>query len=75
MDGNMVASIILNNMEKEMQPTPVFWPGKSHGQRSRVQATVHGVTESRTRLSYLTFTFTFLNSNYFHLKGCFFKML
>ena len=48
MDGNMVASIILNNMEKEMQPTPVLWPGKSHGQRSRVQATVHGVTESRT---------------------------
>ena len=23
-------------LEKEMQPTPVFWPGKSHGQRSLV---------------------------------------
>ena len=21
-------------LEEEMQPTPVFWPGKSHGQRS-----------------------------------------
>ena len=28
----------------EWQPTPVFWPGKRHGQRSLV-ATVHGVTE------------------------------
>ena len=23
-------------LEKGMQPTPVFWPGESHGQRSRV---------------------------------------
>ena len=23
-------------LEKQMQPTPVFWPGKSHGQRSLV---------------------------------------
>ena len=30
------------------QPTPVFLPGKSHGQRSQV-ATVHGVAESWTR--------------------------
>ena len=21
-------------LEKEMQPAPVFWPGKSHGQRN-----------------------------------------
>ena len=32
------------------QPTPVFLPGKSRGQRS-LAATVHGVTKSRTRLS------------------------
>ena len=24
------------NQEKEMQPTPIFLPGKSHGQRSLV---------------------------------------
>ena len=23
-------------LEKEMQPTPVFWPGKSHGRRNLV---------------------------------------
>ena len=31
------------------QPTPVFLPGESHGQRS-LAATVHGVTQSQTRL-------------------------
>ena len=31
------------------QPTAVFLPGESHGQRS-LAATVHGVTESQTRL-------------------------
>ena len=30
----------------EGNPTPVFLPGESHGQRSW-QATVHGVTKSR----------------------------
>ena len=30
-------------LEKEMQPTPVFLPGKSHGQRSLVGYIVHGV--------------------------------
>ena len=30
---------------------------KSHGQRSLVQATVHGVAKSRTQLSDFTFTF------------------
>ena len=33
----------------EWQPTPVFLPEKSHGQRSLV--TVHGVTKSGTQLS------------------------
>ena len=35
----------------EWQPTPVFWPGKSHGQRSL--AGVHGITKSWTWLSNL----------------------
>ena len=36
---------------RKWQPTPVLLPRKSHGRRSLVQATVHGVAESRTRLS------------------------
>ena len=39
-------------LKEEMQPTPVPLPGKSHGQRSLVQATVHGVTKSQTRLHF-----------------------
>ena len=35
---------------RKWQPTPMFLPGKSHGQRSPA-ATVHGVTNSRTQLS------------------------
>ena len=35
------------------QPTPVFLPGESPGQRSQ-QATVHRVTKSRTRLKQLS---------------------
>ena len=31
--------------------TPVFLPGKLHGQRSLVEVTVHGVTKSQTQLS------------------------
>ena len=31
------------------QPTPVFLPGESHGQRS-LQAMVHGITRSQTQL-------------------------
>ena len=42
---------------RKWQPTPVFLPGESHGQRSLVGYTVHGVTKSRTRLSDFTFTF------------------
>ena len=37
-------------LEKERAPTPVFLPGKFHGQMSVVG--VHGVTKSRTQLSY-----------------------
>ena len=45
------------------QPTPVFLPGKIHGQRSLV-AVVHGVTESRTRLSTHTHTWMYLLVNF-----------
>ena len=41
---------------KKWQPTPVLLPGKSHGQRSLVGYTVHGVAKSWTRLSNITFT-------------------
>ena len=36
---------------RKWQPTPVLLPGKSHGQRSLVHATVHGVSKSRAQLS------------------------
>ena len=38
---------------RKWQPTPVFLPGKSHGQRS-LRATVHGVTQSQTQLKQLS---------------------
>ena len=39
---------------REWIPTPEFWPGEFHGQRS-LEATVHGVTESdRTKRPSLT---------------------
>ena len=33
---------------EESQPTPVFLPGESHGQRSLAGYTVHGVAKSQT---------------------------
>ena len=42
-------------LRREWQPTPVFLPTESHGQRSLV-GTVHRVTKSRTRLSDFHFT-------------------
>ena len=36
---------------RKWQPTPMFLPGKSHGWRSPVGYTVHGVTKSWTQLS------------------------
>ena len=36
-------------LEKGMLPTPVFLPGKSHGQRSLVGYIVHGVAKSQTQ--------------------------
>ena len=41
---------------RQWHPTPVLLPGKFHGRRS---LPVHGITESRTRLSDFTFTFHF----------------
>ena len=39
---------------KKWPPTPVLLPRKSYGQRSLVQATVHGVAKSWTRLNDFT---------------------
>ena len=44
------------SLHLQWQPTPVLLPGKSNGWRSLV---VHGVANSRTRLSDFTFTFHF----------------
>ena len=50
---------------RKWQPTPVFLPGISHGQRSLV-APVHGVAKNRTQLSTGVYTHTlppgFLNA-------------
>ena len=43
---------------RKWQPTPVFLPRESHGQRS-LHATVHKVAQSWTQLSDFTFTFQF----------------
>ena len=40
-------------LEEAWKPTPVFLPGKAHGQRSLV-GYIHGVTKSWTRLSNFT---------------------
>ena len=41
---------------RKWQPTPVLLPRKSHGRRSLVQATVHAVAKSRTRMSDFTYS-------------------
>ena len=43
-----------NPWRRERQPTPVFWPGEFHGQRSLA---VHGVSLSLTRPSDIHFDF------------------
>ena len=47
-------------LRREWQPTAVFLPGESHGQRS------HGVTKSRTRLNdyYLPFHAVYLDPSH-----------
>jgi len=42
---------------RKWQPTPVFLPGKSHGQRSQV-GYIHGVAKSQTQLSARAHTHT-----------------
>ena len=42
---------------RQWHPTPILLPGKSHG-GGAWWAAVHGVAESRARLSDFTFTFT-----------------
>ena len=44
---------------RQWHPTLVLLPGKSHGWRSLVGYTVHGVAKSQIRLSNFTFTFHF----------------
>ena len=44
-------------LEEELQPTPVFSPGESYGQRSLVGYSPWGHKESDTT-EWLTFTFT-----------------
>ena len=41
------------SLEKKWQPTPVFLPGESHGQRN-LQSYVHGVAKSWTQLKRLS---------------------
>ena len=38
-------------LRRKGQPTPLFLPRKSHGQRGLVGYSPHGVTKSRARLS------------------------
>ena len=49
-----------DSLEKEMATHSSTLALKSHGRRSLVQATVHGVAKSRVRLSDFTFTFTWV---------------
>ena len=39
---------------RKRQPTPIFLPGESHGQRSLADYIVHEVTKSQTRLKRLS---------------------
>ena len=48
--GEVGSIPVLGKWRGKWQPSPVFLSGKPHGQRS-LQATVHGVTKSRTQLS------------------------
>ena len=60
--------VIIKIFWRKWQHTPVLLPEKSHGRRSLVWATVHGVTKSRAWLSDFIFTFTFwINNHIFSL--------
>ena len=49
-DAGSIPGLGRSPWSRKWQPTPVFLPGESHGQRTW-PATVHGVTKSRTRPS------------------------
>ena len=49
-----------DSLEEGMQPTPVFLPGESHGQRN-LEGHGHGVAETWTRLSTQGYTWTAVN--------------
>ena len=55
----IILSLKLMTWRRQWQPTPVLLLGKSHGRRSLVGYTVHGVSKSQTRLSDFAFTFHF----------------
>ena len=50
------------NWRRKWQPTPVFLPGESQGQRTW-RAAIYGVAQSRTRLKRLN------SSNVFKMEG------
>ena len=63
-------------LEKDMQPTPVFLPGRSHGQRSLVRYSPWGC-KSRTQTEHLNFHIPYLYifhpspySSLFYLTMC-----
>ena len=72
-------------MEKAMAPHSSTLPLKSHGWRSLVQATIHGVAKSWARLNNFTFTFTialfiiywffFISSRFLLNLSCIFSIL
>ena len=47
----LMVTMVIFKPRRKWQPTPVFLPGKSHGQRSLLGYIVHGVVKSRTQLS------------------------
>ena len=56
--GQQLGAGVLGPRRRQWHPTPVLWPGKSHGQRSLVGCSPW-VAKSWTRLSDFTFTFHF----------------
>ena len=59
---------------RKWQPTPVFLPGKSHGQRSLVGCSQWGrkksYTTERLHSLYVTFSFSFLSAPKFTVPSC-----
>ena len=57
--GLRLRNMSVINWRRQWQPTPVLLHGKSHGWRSLVGYTIHGLAKSWTRLSNFIFTFHF----------------